>query len=125
MRVVCHAQHLTGVGHFVIAHNIARGLAARHDVYLVEGGRRVPRPARATEPRSIEVPILIRTPTGTLVGEDGRIGDDVVARRAEVLAESVRAIEPDVVLVDHYPFSKWELHPEISTMISAARSVNG
>ena len=39
MRVLCHAQHLTGVGHFVIAHNIARGLAKGHDVYLVKGGR--------------------------------------------------------------------------------------
>jgi len=125
MRVICHAQHLTGVGHFVIAHNIARGLAERHDVYLVEGGRRVPRPARATEPGSIDVPVLVRTPTGALVGDDGSAGDEVVARRAQVLAEAMRMIEPDVVLVDHYPFSKWELHPEISTMIGAARAVNG
>jgi predicted glycosyltransferase len=124
VRILCHAQHLTGVGHFVIAHNIARGLAEAHDVYLVEGGRRVPRRSLVTEPASIELPILIRTPGGRLLGEDAGSGTEVVARRAELLAEAALRIQPDVVLVDHYPFSKWELHPEITAMIAAARGAN-
>ena len=50
MRVLCHAQHLSGVGHFVRMHAIASGLGRTHDVYLVDGGRRVPR--AATRPPS-------------------------------------------------------------------------
>src|SRR4051794_26671325 len=124
MRIICHAQHLTGVGHFVIAHNIARGLAEAHDVYLVEGGRRVPRRAGPFEPVTIDVPILVRSATGQMSGEDGRSGTDVVTQRAELLADAASELRPDIVLVDHYPFSKWELHPEISALITAARAVN-
>jgi predicted glycosyltransferase len=124
MRVICHAQHLTGVGHFVIAHNLARGLAETHDVYLVEGGRRVPRRARPHDPTSISVPVLVRSPEGRMSGDDGRSGDEVIAHRAALLAEAAEQIQPDVVLVDHYPFSKWELQPEISALIASARAAN-
>ena len=124
MRVLCHAQHLTGVGHFVIAHNIARGLAKGHDVYLVKGGRPVPRRSALVEPRSISLPILHRSHDGQLVAEDGRGAGEVLARRAELLADAARDIRPDVVLVDHYPFSKWELQSEISAAITAARAAN-
>jgi predicted glycosyltransferase len=40
------------------------------------------------------------------------------------LAERARSLRPDAVLVDHYPFSKWELEPELTAMIEAARAAN-
>ena len=38
MRIVVHAQHLSGVGHHVRAVALARALATAHDVVLVDGG---------------------------------------------------------------------------------------
>ena len=124
MRVVCHSQHLTGVGHHVRMHCIAASLAAEHEVHLVDGGRPVPRPPFAAEPGRLVVPTLVRSPSGALVGDHGEPGDEVLARRAVVLADAVTAIRPDVVLVDHYPFSKWELSPEIDAAVSAARAAS-
>ena len=43
VRVRCPAQHFKGIGHFVRMHAIARGMSEAHEVYLVDGGRRVPR----------------------------------------------------------------------------------
>ena len=34
MRVLCHAQHFKGIGHFVRMHAIARGMSEAHEVYL-------------------------------------------------------------------------------------------
>jgi predicted glycosyltransferase len=124
VRVVCHSQHLTGIGHHVRMHAIATALAGAHEVYLVEGGRPVPRPAQATEPRRLVLPTLLRTPEGELVGAEGERVADVLAARAGVLADAVAALRPDVVLVDHYPFSKWELTAEIDAAADAARAVN-
>ena len=124
MRVFCYAQHLTGVGHAVLPRVIANELATAHDVYLVEGGRFVPAPASPTVPTRIPLPVIGRAPDGQLVGGDGTPGDQVFARRADVLIDAIRSIRPDAVLVDHYPFSKWELGGEVATVIGTAREAN-
>lgn len=124
MRVVCYAQHLTGVGHFVRMHTIATELAARHDVHLVEGGRPVPRPTFGTEPARIPLPVLERDADGALTGRDGAAARAVLTARADELAAAVTRLRPDVVLVDHYPFSKWELAGEIERAAVAARRAN-
>ena len=103
-------------------HCLAGGLvAAGHDAYLVSGGRPVPRPRFAVEPEIIVLPTLRRTDGGALVGGDGEEVRPLLRRRAATLADAVTAIRPDVVLVDHYPFSKWELAEEIEGAIAAAR----
>ena len=120
MRALCHAQHLSGVGHFVRMHAIASALAAAgHEAHLVDGGRPVPR-ADAERLRRLSLPGLQRI-DGRLVGMDGSAGAAVIAERARHLAEAVARIRPDVVIVDHFPFSKWELEPEIVAASRAAR----
>jgi len=101
-------------------HAIASGLAAAgHDVYLVDGGRPVPRADREGL-RRLRLPALERI-GGRLAGTDGADGAVVVAERAGRLAEAVAELRPDVVVVDHFPFSKWELEPEIVAAARAAR----
>jgi len=118
VRVLCHAQHLSGVGHFVRMHAIASGLAAGgHDVHLVDGGRPVPRADGGL--CRLPLPRLERV-GGRLAGRDGVDGESVVAERARLLTDAVERIRPDVVVVDHFPFSKWELEPEIAAMAGAA-----
>lgn len=126
MRVLFHTQHLSGVGHFVCAHAIATGLAEAHDVHLVDGGRLVPRAATGVEPRRVRLPRLARTPEGHLLAVEGgsESPERTLARRADLLAKAARAIRPDVVLVEHFPFSKWELDHEIITTLAAARRAN-
>jgi len=42
-RVLLYTQHLSGTGHFVRIFEIARALAERYEVYLIDGGRLIPR----------------------------------------------------------------------------------
>jgi predicted glycosyltransferase len=124
VRVVCYAQHLTGVGHFVRMHTIAGALAERHDVHLVEGGRPVPRPRLGFEPSRIPLPLLQRDADGALTGADGGSADAILAARADQLTAALAELRPDVLLVDHYPFSKWELGDEIEHAAATARRAN-
>ena len=124
MHILCYAQHLTGVGHFVRMHTIAAALAERHTVRLVEGGRRFPRPPLDAEPDRIALPILWRDADGELVGGDGEPAQDLMQERIDRLGAAVADLQPDVVLVDHYPFSKWELSEEVDATAHAARRAN-
>ncbi len=105
-------------------HALARGLSAAHDVHLVRGGRPVPYVRGAAEPRLIELPPVARI-EGRIValGTTAPI-DSVLADRARELARAVEHLRPDVLLIDHYPFSRLELEAEITAAIDAARACN-
>jgi predicted glycosyltransferase len=122
VRVLCHAQNFKGIGHFVRMHAIARGLAEAHEVYLVDGGRAVPH--RPGPPRFIKVPRLTRAEGAVVPIEAGQMLSAVLEARASMLAEAAERIRPDAVLVDIYPFSKWEVDGEIRRAIAAARRAN-
>jgi predicted glycosyltransferase len=124
VRVLCHAQHFKGIGHFVRMHAIARGMSEAHDVYLVDGGRPVP---RRPGPRPIELiplPRLVRA-QGLIagLGTDAPVAS-LVEERIRLLTQAVERIRPDAILVDIYPFSKWEVEEEITRMIAVARRRN-
>jgi predicted glycosyltransferase len=124
MRALCYAQALSGVGHAVRMRGIARGLAGAHEVHVVEGGRAVPHRSDLGVLHPIALPMLARV-EGALVAVDGAADTcAVLAERARALAQAVERIRPDVVLIDHYPFSKWELDGEITAAIDTARAVN-
>jgi predicted glycosyltransferase len=124
VRVVCYAQHLSGVGHFVRMHALACGLSRRHEVHLVDGGRPVPLAPDPPALRRIALPPLARS-GGELIALDGDAPvAERLAERAAALSREVERIRPDTVLIDHYPFSKWELEGEIAAAIDAARGCN-
>ena len=125
MRILCHAQHLSGVGHFVRMHALACGLrAAGHEVHMIQGGRPVPHASDPWEPQAVHLPPLARV-AGTLVALDGAACvATVIEERTRRLAAAVERLRPDALLVDHYPFSKWELDPELAAAVDAARASN-
>ncbi len=123
LRILLHSQHLTGVGHFVRMREIARSLVSRHDVYMVDGGRPVPG-ADAGGATPVEVPRIIRE-AGRLVPLAGESGiAATLTERRRILCEAITRLRPDVLIVEHYPFSKWELQDEIEAAIAATRVAN-
>lgn len=121
LRIFIHVQHLSGVGHTVRMQRLAVEIARRHQVTLLDGGRELAFPA---EVQRLCVPRLARV-DGQLRPLDSSLSTtDAFARRAALLGAHVEAQVPDAILVEHFPFSKWELQPEILHMLDRARQVN-
>lgn len=121
LRVLLYSQNLSGVGHYVRSHELARALATHHEVHLVKGGRPMPHKAVAGI-HYIELPRIARGVTG-LVPLDGTPGLDVVMdQRRERLCAAAVSLKPEMLVIEHYPFSKWVLADEIGALIEAARA---
>ena len=123
-RILVYAQHLSGVGHHVRIREVARALAKDHRVAFVEGGRPVPRPDDGSAFERVELPRIRRGPQGIEPLDRARSLEAVLQARAAILCRAAAEIAPDVLVVEHYPFSKWELEPEIEALIDAARVAN-
>lgn len=124
LRIFMHAQHLSGVGHYVRSLEIARALASYgHEVEITDGGKPVPHsPVEGLA--KIELPRIHRQ-AGKLRPLEGCADIDNAFRvRRVLLLGAVISLQPDILVVEHYPFSKWELGDEIGALIAAARSAN-
>jgi predicted glycosyltransferase len=121
--VLFYCQHLSGTGHFVRSHEIARSLAEAHEVWLVDGGRPVPRSATAGSLRLVSLPRIVRESGNVIPLDSSDRADDVMQERSRKLDDLVRRVRPEVLIIEHFPFSKWELESEIMAMVSACREV--
>lgn len=122
MRILCYAQHLSGVGDFLRMHALACELVKAHEVVLVEGGRPVPRLHSQPGLKVLQLPRLHRRRGGALaVLDEDRPLAEVREERTRLLARAISEAPPDVLTIEHYPWSKWELEEEILTTIAAAR----
>jgi predicted glycosyltransferase len=123
-RIVVYCQHLSGAGHYVRSREIVRALARQHDVWFVVGGSPVPGPPLDVKVHLVQLPAIYRTPTGLAPLDSTRSLEEVFADRTTVFCRLLREVCPDVLLIEHFPFSKWVLRREILAAIDAARSAN-
>ncbi len=121
LKVFIYVQHLSGVGHMIRAQQIGLALARRHRVRILDGGRALPFP-QPLQP--LAVPALVRRDGCTVPINPSLSLAEAMLLRRRGLAAMLRDYRPDVILVEHYPFSKWELGPEILAMLDRAREVN-
>jgi predicted glycosyltransferase len=113
VRVLLYCQPLTGLGHYMRTLAIARELALAHDVHFVSGARPFPGARDAPGVTFHDLPVLWR--------EAGKVVGAPLEERKRLLVQTVRDVRPDVLVIEHFPFSKWELADETLAAIDAAR----
>lgn len=123
-RVLFYVQHLLGIGHTMRAAQLTRAMRrAALDVTYVAGGF-----------DAIETDLagagLLRLPPvraadasfTSLVGADGAPIDDAWrARRRTALLDAFHAADPDLVLIEMFPFGRWQFRFELLPLLQAAR----
>ena len=126
-RLLFYVQHLLGVGHVKRAAAIARAATAHVEVHVVLGGEEVALadfgdatvhrlPAARTADVSFKV----------LLDDAGQPIDDAWrARRRAALLALARTIDPQVLLVEHYPFGRGKFGFELLPLFGLVRSRPG
>jgi len=124
MRVLFWVTHLLGVGHFHRAVRMARAMRkiGLH-VTLVSGGLPLDN-VRLGDFDIIELPPVSSPDTSykRLVDPEGRDVDDAyMARRRDRLIEIGRAVEPDCILTELFPYGRWKFRHEIAGLLDDQR----
>ena len=121
--MLLHVQHLLGIGHLKRAMTLAGALAdAGLDVCVASGGFEVPGMA-APGVRIVQLPPLAASDMTfrNLVGADGmQIDDDWKRERCAALLAAYREADPDVLLIELFPFGRRQMRFELLPLLDTA-----
>jgi len=123
MHILFHVQHLLGIGHVKRAAALVRGMRrAGIDVTVLSGG--VPVSGIAYEADLVQLPPARATDATfkTIVDGDGRLIDDAFKeRRRRLVLETLSRVQPDVILVETFPFGRRAFRPELMALLGSGR----
>jgi len=124
-RVMVYVQHLLGIGHQMRAAAIIRAMqAAGLDVICVCGGEAGGMPDLGGA-RLVQLP-PVRAADATfarLVDPEGREVDDAWREgRRDALLAAFQEIAPQVLLVESFPFGRWQFRFELMPLLEVARA---
>jgi predicted glycosyltransferase len=125
LRILIAVTHLLGAGHLTRAAALARAFAqAGHETVLVSGGNPVALPSLG-DVRSVQLPPVgtVGTDFRTLLDETGApvAGDRLAARRA-LLIETLKIVQPHVLITELFPFGRRVLAEEFEALLEAAHA---
>ena len=124
-RIVFFSQHLLGVGHHFRNFQIVRALAKSYKVYFVDGGREV-RNIDIPSVRTIRLPALFKDlESQRTVCEDAKFSlQEAQKKRKQILLETIAQIQPDIFVIELFPFARTRLYKELIPAIQKARALN-
>lgn len=128
MRIAIHTQHFAGVGHHVRATRLARALrqapGGGNEVLVFDGG--LPFGAAGAAPLDDAARVQLPPVAWGSAGLEAHAGDralrDVLEDRRELVVDGLRRFQPDVFLIDSFPFSRWALRDELLAGIRQVRA---
>ena len=125
-RIMIYVQSLHGVGHLVRACRIAEGLTRFANVLLISAGRTVPDFAPPPSVAHLTLPGILRDPADmTIRSEDLSIPfDQVLKSRSAILKQCILSSLADLLLIEYFPFQRWELGTEILEVIETFKRAN-
>ena len=118
-----YCQHILGIGHLIRSMEIVRGLTDDFQVCFINGGEAVEGFHIPPGVEIVQLPPLktdteftnLHLPSGfdTL--------DDLFAARGQQMINALRRFQPDILMVELFPFGRRRFSPELLPLIEAAR----
>lgn len=127
-RVFFYVQHLLGIGHLRRAAAIARALvAAGAEVIFVSGGEPVPK-IDLGGADLVQLPAARAADSGfsAIIDDAGEPIDDAwQAERRRLLLHYFTECQPDILLIEMYPFGRRQFRFELKPLLAAAEARAG
>ena len=126
-KVLFYVQHLLGIGHVKRAATLARAMTAKGlEVTVVSGGDDVP-VLDSSGMTFVQLPSVRANDRSFdgLVDADGNPVDDALKEeRTQKLLDIFNEIQPNVLMIELYPFGRRQLRFELIPLLEAANKAN-
>jgi predicted glycosyltransferase len=124
MKIIFYCQHVLGLGHFFRSLEICRALD-EHDVILVTGGP-IPDVALAEHIREVRLPGLMMNPdfSEIFTTEKNISTEKVWSDRKKILLGLFETENPDLFIVELYPFGRKAFRFELDPVLEHVRMKN-
>ena len=126
-RAFLYVQHLLGIGHLKRAVTLAQAMAgAGLEVTLASGGLPVPDLAADASLHGVYFVQLPPASAGDLTfknlvdGSGRQLDAEWQRRRGEALLAAWRSADPDVLVIELFPFGRWQMRFELLPLLEAA-----
>ncbi len=123
-KVLFYVQHLLGIGHVKRAATLARAMTAKGlEVTLVSGGEDVPilDSSGMTFVQLPSVKANDRSFDGLVDAEGNPVDEDLKQERQQKLLDLWQEIQPEVLMIELYPFGRRQLRFELIPLLEAAQ----
>jgi predicted glycosyltransferase len=123
-RALFHVQHLLGIGHVMRVAQVARETAALGlEVTVLSGGGQLGLDWGAANVRELPVARARDGRFQVLVDGSGRPLDAAFhERRRALVLDAFASVQPDVVLMESYPFGRRAFRGELDALVAAAQA---
>jgi len=124
IKILIHCQYVYGIGHLVRTLELAKGLSSRFRVYILNGGEAVPNFDIPLLVNCIQLPGIYKNETEdhlTPVDPSQSLAE-CFQMRQNIIITSIKEIEPDIVITEHFPFGLL-FETEVIHLIHKAKSI--
>lgn len=114
--ILLYCQHLLGMGHYVRSMALAAGLSD-HKVYFINGGVAIPGIALPENVVMVQLPPIASDGNFKLTGTETLA--EIQQRRKETLLELYKDVQPDIIVVELFPFGRKKFAFELVPLLEA------
>ncbi|MFT3810341.1 MAG: glycosyltransferase [Micropepsaceae bacterium] len=125
MKALFHVNHLWGVGHFTRIAAIANAVVAAGGEATVLSGNTPVSGRLAGAVRLVALPAIRAgdtTYSSLVTAQDWPVSEEQWTRRAAIIAGTLEACAPDILITETFPFGRRKLAREILPLIEAAQA---
>ncbi|NJO77536.1 MAG: glycosyl transferase [Cyanobacteria bacterium RM1_2_2] len=124
-RLMFYCQHILGIGHLVRSMEIVRGLTQEFEVFFINGGEEV---------EGFQIPPAVQMLNILPIKTDSEFRElhippgfdnveQVLEHRSELLLNALRDIQPDVLMIELFPFGRRRFSTELIPLLEQAKTI--
>ena len=124
-KVMFYCQHILGMGHLIRSIEIVKGLIPDFQICFINGGKVIKEFEFPTEIEVINIPaVQTDSEFNELSPVDDRLTmEEVESKRTNILLETCDRFQPDILIIELYPFGRRRFSFELIPLVEKAKSL--